>query len=129
MNRTVNPFSWRGFMALMLLVPLFIGTLHPDIHVPAIYRIDLGVHWTAFFMIAAALFMLLPRRQGRVLAICLVLAILLEASQLFIDGRQADIVDMCANLAGVASAFVLMKSLRIYGVMKTLPDRTASSLL
>ena len=128
MNQIVNPFSLRGVVAAMLLVPLFIGTLHPDIHVPAIFRIDLGVHWTAFFMIAAALLMLLPRRPGKVLAVCLALAVLLEASQLFIDGRQADIADMCANLVGVVRAIVLIKSMRIYGVVKTLPDKTASPL-
>ena len=117
MNRALNPFSLRGFVALVLLVPLVIGTLYPDIHMPvhmpAIYRIDLGMHWTGFFMVTAALLMLLPHRQSRVLKICLILAVLLEASQLFIDGRQADIVDMSANLIGVACAFMLVRSLKM----------------
>ncbi len=132
MNRVINPFSLRGFMALALLVPLVVGTLHPDIripvHMPAIYRIDLGVHWTAFFMVAAALLMLLPHRQSRVLIICLALAVLLEAFQLFIDGRQADITDMFANLIGVACAFVLVKSLKMPGGMKPAPERPVSPL-
>ena len=75
------------------------------------YTDDWVVHILGFMVITSAFCGPLQRRyQNWIFAIFLIFGILIELVQLAIPGRTASLVDMLANLAGLALAWYFLRS-------------------
>ena len=101
----------RGFVSLVLLAPLFIGTLSPHPPVTFANGTDVYAHWGGFFLISGALLSLHYAKRISALVFLLVLAVSLEAAQAFVDGRHVSAGDAIANLLGALCAFVVFRAL------------------
>ena len=107
---------FRSIMLMVLLFPLFAGTLSPQPLVMFTNGNDVIAHWGGFFMASLAVFSLVRERAASFFIFLLGLAVVLEAAQIFLDGRQVSAGDMSANLLGVCCAFFLItifKAIRI----------------
>ncbi len=104
----------RGFMSLILLAPLFIGTLSPHPPVAFTNGTDIYAHWGGFFVVGTAVLALLYDRIVPTLALLLGLAMALEAAQTFVGGRHVSVEDAVANLLGVICATV------VFGVVRAM---------
>lgn len=94
---------------LLLLFPLFAGTLDPHPPISFANGTDIYAHWGGFFVISLALLALLHDQVKSVLILLTTLALSLEAAQAFIDTRTMSAGDALANLLGILCALALFK--------------------
>ena len=92
---------------LLLLFPLFAGTLAPHPPISFANGADIYAHWGGFLVISLALLTLLYDQVKPVLILLTALALSLEAAQAFIDTRTMS--DALANLLGIICAFAIFR--------------------
>jgi VanZ family protein len=114
MSYTFQSQTLRALASLILLIPLFIGSLssHPPASITP--GMDGYAHLSGFFAVSAAIFFLQFDRAYSTFFLLIVLAISLETAQTFIEARQVDAMDATANVLGVLGAFAIVKLLRVW---------------
>lgn len=93
---------------LLLVAGVIIGSLEPQIHMPAIYQLDKLIHMSAYFIISALPTLLLSKPRWRITACLTILALggLIEILQGMIPGRDASTMDFVADLLGVSAGYM-----------------------
>jgi VanZ family protein len=105
MNHIFQSKVVRGFLSLVLLVPLFVGSLSQHSPISFSHGIDAYAHWGGFFAVSMAIFFLEYDRPISTFVIMIFLAISLELGQAFLETRVVDALDAKANLIGVLGGF------------------------
>ena len=107
-------FTSIRYATLAVVISLVVvGCLHPDIHVPA-HGVDIVIHLFVFFGVSLVVFELLDVPRTIKLIGLLLLAVTLEASQMFIPGRSAGPEDLIANISGVLCAYLIVLLFKDY---------------
>jgi VanZ family protein len=136
MNYTFQSQALRALASLILLIPLFIGSLssHPPVSITSTPGMDGYAHLCGFFAVSAAIFFLQFDRAYSTFFLLIVLAISLEMAQSFVEARQVDAMDATVNIIGVLGAFAIVKLLRVWlpapsrHLMEIYPEQNRSNV-